>query len=161
MLDKFVVRARVLRLPDNYLHEEVIRGMCRPMGEILEVQIRLPAGYVGEFVRVRAKINVKKRLTRFVSTTKEEKRVWYQVQYEKLPTFVLIVDYLGTGIRSVDRVSMTSPNSTGAILCWSIVEEEAVAAVLAGVGHLVDLSMDAATTIPVGVEGIWEVVVTL
>lgn len=87
VLNKLAVWARVLRLPDNYLHEPIIKGMCRPMGEIKEVQIKLPVGFVGEFVRVRAKIDVLKKLTRFVSVTKEKKKVWYQVQYEKLPTF--------------------------------------------------------------------------
>lgn len=87
VLNKLAVWARVLTLPDNYLHEVVIRGMCRPMGEIQEVQIKLPAGYVGEFVRVRVKIDVTKKLVRFVSITKDTKKVWYRVQYEKMPTF--------------------------------------------------------------------------
>lgn len=75
VLDKLAVWARVLRLLDSYLHEVVISGMCRPMGEITDVQINLPAGYVGEFVRVRVKINVMKKLVRFVSIIKDTKKV--------------------------------------------------------------------------------------
>lgn len=71
--NKLAVWARVLRLPDNYLHEVVIKGMCRPMGEITEVQIKLPARYIGELVRVRVKIYVRKKLVRFVSITKDLK----------------------------------------------------------------------------------------
>lgn len=60
VLNKLVVWTRVLSLPDNYLHANVIQGMCRLMGEIQEVQIKLPAGNAGEFDRVRAKIDVTK-----------------------------------------------------------------------------------------------------
>jgi hypothetical protein len=87
VLNKIIVWAQILKLPDNFLKEPVIRGMCREMGEIVEVQIRLPAGFIGEFVRVRAKIDVNKKLKRFVSMTKNKQKDWYQVKYEKLPTF--------------------------------------------------------------------------
>ncbi|VAI21061.1 unnamed protein product [Triticum turgidum subsp. durum] len=49
VLDKVAVWARILRLPHNYLNEVVIKGMCRKIGQILEVQTQLPAGYVGAF----------------------------------------------------------------------------------------------------------------
>lgn len=92
--------------------------MCRPMGVILEVRIRLPVGYAGEFVHVRAKIDVNKWLTRFVLISKEGKKFWYQVQYEKLPAFVAIVVSSANGIRSVVRASMTSPRKIRVISCW-------------------------------------------
>lgn len=47
VLDKFAVWARVMRLPDNDLHDIVVKGMCHPMGGILEFKIKLPTGYVG------------------------------------------------------------------------------------------------------------------
>jgi hypothetical protein len=59
-LDKIAAWARVLKLPDNYLQEAVIKGMCRKMGTISEVQIKLPAGYVGAFVRVKVDLDVNK-----------------------------------------------------------------------------------------------------
>lgn len=62
VLDTITVWARILRLPDNYLFPAAIRGMCRKMGKILEVQTTLPAGFVGEFVRVRVELNVTKKL---------------------------------------------------------------------------------------------------
>ena len=65
----------------------MIKGMCRKMGFISEVQTTLPAGYVGAFVRVRAHLDVNKKLERFVSVTRAGKKDWYQVKYEKLPTF--------------------------------------------------------------------------
>jgi hypothetical protein len=86
-LDKIAVWARVLKLPDNYLEEQVIKGMCRKMGKITEVQIQLPAGYVGAFVRLRVDLDINKKLERFVSITRAGKKDWYQVKYEKMPTF--------------------------------------------------------------------------
>jgi hypothetical protein len=70
VLDKITVWARILKLPDNYLFPAAIMGMCRKMGKILEVQTTLPAGFVGEFVRVKVELNVLKKLIRFVGITK-------------------------------------------------------------------------------------------
>ena len=87
VLDKIVVWARILKLPDNYLLPATIKGMCRKMGKILDVQTTLLAGFAGEFVRVRVELNVTKKLIRFVGITKKEETEYYQVQYEKLPIF--------------------------------------------------------------------------
>lgn len=87
VLDKIVVWARILKLPDNYLIPATIRGMCRKMGKILEIQTTLPAGFAGEFVRVRVELDFTKKLIRFVGITKKEVTDYYQVQYEKLPIF--------------------------------------------------------------------------
>jgi hypothetical protein len=94
-LDRISVWARVLKLPDNYLEEAVIKGMCRKMGKITEVQIQLPAGYMGAFVRLRVDLDINKKLERFVSITKAGKKDWYQVKYEKMPTFCNYCGLLG------------------------------------------------------------------
>jgi hypothetical protein len=95
VLDKITIWAQVMKLPDLYLKAPIIKGMCRSMGEILEVQIKLPAGYIGEFVRVRAKMDINKKIIRFVSMTRDNKKEWYQVKYEKLPTFCHNCGYIG------------------------------------------------------------------
>jgi hypothetical protein len=95
VLDKVAVWVRVMQLPDNYLKEPIIRGMCRQIGEITEVQVKLPAGFIGEFARVRAKIKVDNKLVRFVSITKDKKRDRYQLKYEKLPVFCGACGLLG------------------------------------------------------------------
>jgi hypothetical protein len=77
------------------LKEPIIRGICKNMGEIKEIQIKLPVGYVGEFVRIQVRIDVNKKLTRFVSVTKDKHKEWYQVKYEKLPTFCHNCGHLG------------------------------------------------------------------
>lgn len=61
--------------------------MCRKIGTIAEVQIKLPIGYVGAFVRVRVNLDISKKLERFVSITRAGKKDWYQIKYEKMPTF--------------------------------------------------------------------------
>ncbi|KAK1686572.1 hypothetical protein QYE76_047420 [Lolium multiflorum] len=94
-LDKISAWARVLKLPDNYLQDAVIKGMCRKMGKISEVQIKLPAGYVGSFVRVKVDLDVNKQLEHFVSITRGGKKDWYQVKYEKLPIFCNFCGIIG------------------------------------------------------------------
>jgi hypothetical protein len=49
VLDKQAVWAQVMHLPDNYMKEHVIRGMCRSVGEVMEVQVKLPTSFMGVF----------------------------------------------------------------------------------------------------------------
>jgi hypothetical protein len=46
-LDQVTVMAQVHQLPDNYLREQVIKGICQNVGEIKKVEIKLPAGFWG------------------------------------------------------------------------------------------------------------------
>lgn len=124
VLDKIVVWARILKLPDNYLFPAAIKGMCRRMGKVLEVQTTLPAGFIGEFVRVRVELRVSKKLIRFVSITKNEETDFYQVQYEKLPDFCGNCGLMDIGMRSVALGNMMYPSWSGVIFCW-LIEEEA------------------------------------
>jgi hypothetical protein len=86
-MDRVTVWAQIHKLPDNYLKEHVIRGMARGVGEVTEVQIKLPASFIGSFVRLKVKLDVNKKLSRFVSMTREKKKEFYQVKYEKMPDF--------------------------------------------------------------------------
>ncbi|XBI23705.1 hypothetical protein VPH35_048885 [Triticum aestivum] len=86
-LDKLAVWARIHRLPNNFLIEPAVRGLASRIGEVEDVQLKLPAGFFGEFVRVRVKIDVHAKIKRFVTGKKGEERVRYQVKYEKLPVF--------------------------------------------------------------------------
>lgn len=86
-LDRLAVWAQIHKLPDNYLCDAVVRGMSKRIGEVEEIQLKLPAGFFGEYVRVRLKIDVTAKIKRFVSATKAGEKIYYQVKYEKLPTF--------------------------------------------------------------------------
>jgi hypothetical protein len=61
--------------------------MCRNVGEAKEVQIKLLVGFVESFFRIKVKLDVDKKLSRFASITKDGKKEYYQVKYEKLPDF--------------------------------------------------------------------------
>ena len=86
-LDKLTVWAQIHRLPDNFLIERAVRGMASRIGEVEEIQLRLPAGFFGEFVRVKVSIDINAKIKCFVTGKKGDERVRYQVKYEKLPTF--------------------------------------------------------------------------
>ena len=66
-LDKLAVWAQIHWLPDNFLIEPAVRGMASRIGEVEEVQLKLPAGFFGEFVRVRVKIDINAKIKRFVT----------------------------------------------------------------------------------------------
>uniref|UniRef100_A0A8I6Y6H3 CCHC-type domain-containing protein n=1 Tax=Hordeum vulgare subsp. vulgare TaxID=112509 RepID=A0A8I6Y6H3_HORVV len=86
-LDKLVVWAQIHRLPDKFLIEPAVRGLASRIGDVEEVQLKLPTGFFGEFVRVKVKIDINAKIKRFVTAKKGNERVMYQVKYEKLPTF--------------------------------------------------------------------------
>ena len=75
--------------------------MDKRIGEVHELQITLPSSFIIEFVRVRVKLDVNKKLARFISFTKAENTEFYQVKFEKLPTSVIGVVSLDVGMRSV------------------------------------------------------------
>lgn len=43
-LDRLAVWAQIHRLPDNFLIEPAVKGMASRIGDVLEVQLTLPAG---------------------------------------------------------------------------------------------------------------------
>jgi hypothetical protein len=79
------------------------------------------------------RIDVNKKLTRFVSVTKDKQKEWYQVKYEKCRSFATIVVILGTGMRSVETASTMSRALNGGSSFWlevvevRVEEEEEVA----------------------------------
>ncbi|CAM0904917.1 unnamed protein product [Alopecurus aequalis] len=95
-LNKLETWSQIYKLPDAVLKNEVfVKNMAKRIGEIKEVQITLPSGYVGEFIRVRVSLDVDQKLTRFVSFTRGGETEFFQVKYEKLPTFCRACGKLG------------------------------------------------------------------
>ncbi|KAK1670376.1 hypothetical protein QYE76_058535 [Lolium multiflorum] len=86
-LDRVGVWAQVHKLPDNYLQTPIIKGTCRNVGEVTEVQIKLPSGFVGSFVRIKVRLDVNKKISRFASVTRDGKKEFFQLKYEKMPLF--------------------------------------------------------------------------
>ena len=54
-LDNIDVWAQIHKLLNNCLKEPIIRGMACGVGEIKEVQIKLPRGIVGSFFGLKVK----------------------------------------------------------------------------------------------------------
>ncbi|XBI85170.1 hypothetical protein VPH35_093355 [Triticum aestivum] len=95
-LDRIETWCQIHKLPDMVLkRERFVKSMVGRIGEVLELQIVLPNGFVGEFVRARVWIDVNKKLTRFVSFTKAGGTEFYQLKFEKLPVFCYKCDLLG------------------------------------------------------------------
>ena len=47
--------------------EPAVKGLASRIGEVVETQLKLLAGFFGEFMRVRIKIDVKAKIKRFVT----------------------------------------------------------------------------------------------
>ena len=95
-LDQIETWTQIHRLTDGVLKkQEFVQNMARRIGEVQEVQIKLPNGFVGQFIRVRVKLDVNKKVTRFVSFTKGGNTEIFQVKYEKLPNFCNACGKLG------------------------------------------------------------------
>ena len=90
-LDRIETWSQIHKLPDGVLKKRAfVENMAKRTGEVQEIQIELPNGFVGQFIRVRVKLDVNKKLTRFVSFSKGGKTEFFQVKYEKLPNFCKI-----------------------------------------------------------------------
>ena len=95
-LNKLQTPCQIHKLPDAVLKNETfVKNMAKRIGEVQEIQIALPSGFVGKFIRVRVKIDVDNKLTRFVSFMCAGKTMFYEVKYENLPTFCYACGKLG------------------------------------------------------------------
>ncbi|KAE8811041.1 hypothetical protein D1007_12192 [Hordeum vulgare] len=95
-LDNIETWCQIHRLPNMVLkREQFVINMVQRIGEVMEVQIVLPNGFIGEFIRVRVKIDVSKKLTRFVGFTKAGVTEYYQVKFEKPPVFCFMCGLRG------------------------------------------------------------------
>ena len=73
--------SQIHKLPDAVLKNEgFVRNMAKRIGEVQELQITLPSGFIGQFIRVWVKLDVAQKLTRFVSFTRSGKTEFYQVK---------------------------------------------------------------------------------
>ena len=95
-LDRLETWSQIHGLPDGVLKKAgFLKNLASRIGEVQEVQTTLPSGFVGQFIRVRAKLDVNQKLTRFVSFSRAGKTEFFQVKYEKLPTFCYACGKMG------------------------------------------------------------------
>ena len=92
-LSKIPVWIQLKGLPIAYRKKEVLESLCKRVGRV-KTLILTPRGD-GNHVRIRVNLDVNKPLSRFVSVTREGKKVFYQVYYEKIPKFCYVCGLLG------------------------------------------------------------------
>lgn len=90
VLDKISVWIQLQNLPPGYRKKEVLEAWCKRVGKVLFVNL-FPRGD-GKSVRVRVRLDVNKPLTRFLSITKNNEKVFY---YEKILRFCYVCGLLG------------------------------------------------------------------
>jgi hypothetical protein len=80
-------------IPELYRRKPIISDLAANVGEVINVDMRVD---VGDFVRIRVWLDVRKELTRFVTITPEgEAPLVMRVKYEKIPRFCSICGFLG------------------------------------------------------------------
>jgi hypothetical protein len=85
-LNFFDTWIQIHKLPIGYRNETLIKNLTeRKVGKALKVETNVNG--MGNFVRVKIRLDVRKALARFVSISKEGQREFYQLQYEKIPRF--------------------------------------------------------------------------
>ena len=93
-LNFLAVWVQIHNLPPGYRRENLITNLAeRKLGQVLKVETDL-AG-IGNFVRVWARVDVRKVVTRAVTISRNGNRDFYMVKYEKFPRFCGACGHLG------------------------------------------------------------------
>lgn len=95
-LDKVETWCQIHKLSDGALKSKTfLENLATRIEEVREVQVTLPNGFVGEFIRARVKLDVNKKLTRAVGITKGRETEKYLMKFEKLPIFCNACGFMG------------------------------------------------------------------
>ncbi|KAE8799813.1 hypothetical protein D1007_24687 [Hordeum vulgare] len=94
VLDKLTVWIQIVDLPPMYRKEQVVRSLTRKVGEVSSVMLN-PRWGNGRIVKVRVRLDVNEPLMRFVSITKNQRKVYYSILYEKMPVFCYVCGHMG------------------------------------------------------------------
>lgn len=94
IFDSISVWIQIVDLPPLYRKDAVIRSLTRKVGKLESVMLN-PRWGDGRIVRVRVKLDVNEPLMRFVSITKNQKKVYYSILYEKIPVFCYVCGHMG------------------------------------------------------------------
>ncbi|KAE8803038.1 hypothetical protein D1007_21249 [Hordeum vulgare] len=92
ILDKLETWCHIHRLPDGVLRSmKAVENLVSQIGEVQEVQVALPNVFFGEFIRIRVKLDVNKKLTSAIGITKGGETEKYLVNMKKCPIFAMLV----------------------------------------------------------------------
>jgi hypothetical protein len=93
-LNFFDTWVQIHKLPIGYRNETLIKNLTeKKVGKALKVETNVNG--MGNFVRVKIRLDVRKCLARFVSISRDGQREFYQLQYEKTPRFCGACGFFG------------------------------------------------------------------
>ena len=132
--------------------KEFVENLAKRIGDVQEVQITLPNGFVGQFIRVRVKLDVNKSLLISLAFQKVGRQNSSRSSTRNSQIFAILVGRWDIGMRSVELESMMFLNLSGDLLFWLHGEEEELAGTL---GLDVDQQMEVpALIMDLDVEGV-------
>ncbi|XP_010239050.1 uncharacterized protein At4g02000 [Brachypodium distachyon] len=82
-------------IPDLYWRESVCDQLARRIGRVLSVEMNPPKYYEGDYIRVRASIDVREPLIRCVPLKLPKERLLLDVRYEKVGFFCDVCGLFG------------------------------------------------------------------
>ncbi|KAM0920779.1 hypothetical protein ACQ4PT_007266 [Festuca glaucescens] len=94
-LDRVEVWAQIHSIPELYRVTEVVDQLARRIGKVKSVEMNHQRWFEGDYVRVRANIEVSKPLIRFVPLKVGPERKLLQVKYEKIGYFCDVCSVMG------------------------------------------------------------------
>jgi hypothetical protein len=93
-LNHIVTWIQIHKLPVGYRNKAFIKNLTeKKVGQVLKVETDVNG--MGNFVRVRVRLDVRNVLTRAVSISRNKEREIYLIQYEKIPKFCGACGYFG------------------------------------------------------------------
>jgi hypothetical protein len=85
-LNHLAVWVQIHKLPDGYRGASLVKNLAeRKIGSNAEVDM-VPHG-LGDFIRVKVKLDLRKPLARFVTISRAGQREFFKIQFEKVPKF--------------------------------------------------------------------------
>jgi hypothetical protein len=85
-LNHLAVWVQIHKLPDGYRGASLVKNLIeRKIGSNAEVDL-VPHG-LGNFIRVKVKLDLRKPLARFVTISRAGQREFFKIQFEKIPKF--------------------------------------------------------------------------
>jgi hypothetical protein len=93
-VNSFATWLQIHKLPIGYRNESLIKNLTeKKVGKVVSVETNVKG--MGNFVRARVKLDVRKALARFVTISRSGQREFYQIQYEKMPKFCGACGFMG------------------------------------------------------------------
>jgi hypothetical protein len=92
-LNFFEAWIQIYKLPIGYHNEALIKNLTRKIGQVTKIETNVMG--MGNFIRIRVKLDVRKVVARFVSMVRDGVREIYHLQYEKIPKFCGACGFFG------------------------------------------------------------------